>query len=237
MLCALHGLSPMILIGKSVQTEGVVKMIFREMAVSPNFKQYADRTGVLVDERSKREHPIYHLDTAILVYEDSVKGWFFRYGVLLKEHNDAGFVVLQIAVSQIEGMEQHVRGESSEGERGKSRSKEFFTAAMKRIFQLSDDSDEWLKLFYTRCRCGLFHEGATGNSVVIGPDFQLPVEYLDGMIQINPHLFFDAVEKAFSAYVERLKNKDNLDLREKFRRFTEVRIRRHTKIENLTLDK
>ena len=205
-------------------------MRYREFAVSPNFKQYPDRPDLFVDDRTKQEHPYDTLNTAILVYEDKVKGWFFRYGTMLKEQQDAGFVVLQVAVSQIEGMEQYFRGESSE-----SKARRFFIAAMKRIFRLSDDCNDWLEIFYVSCRCGLFHEGATGQSIVIGVEFGAPLEYVDGTIQIHPNLFFDTVEKAFLEYVDQLKDKKNSDTRRNFRKFTEARVRRDPGLASFTL--
>ena len=59
---------------------------------------------------------------------------------MLKEHHDAGFVILQVALAQIEGIEQHRSGILSEG-----LSKKFFCARMKRIFSLPDIYDEQLR--------------------------------------------------------------------------------------------
>ena len=196
-------------------------MTYRELAVSPNFKIFPDRKELFIHGQTRQAYPYDSLDTAILVYEDRVKGWFLRYGSMLKEHQDAGFVVLQIAISQIEGMEQYFRGKSSD-----RKSKSFFASAMKRIFHLDNTCDGWLETFYANCRCGLFHEGATGHSIVIGLEFGSAVEYVEGTVEIQPNMFFDAVEISFLEYVDQLKDKGNLDLRRKFRRFTESRVRR-----------
>ena len=44
-----------------------------------------------------------NIETKILIYEDRVKEWFLKIGVKLKQDNEAGFVILQIATSYIEG--------------------------------------------------------------------------------------------------------------------------------------
>src|SRR6266446_5207747 len=102
-----------------------------EAAVSLNFKRYSDCPGVVIDFRTKREYPEHDIETKILVYEDRVKGWFFQYGQMLQKHHDAGFVVLQIALAQIEGIEQYRSGASSEGQSNK-----FLRSGLTRIFSL-----------------------------------------------------------------------------------------------------
>ena len=211
----------------SFEERKAVFVIFSVFAASPHFKQYSDRTDVLVDDRTGTEHPIYDVDTAILVYEDSVRGWFLDHGESLKKDQNAGFVVLQIAVSQIEGMQQYRLGESSEPERGKpSRSKDLFCEGMKRIFSLDQRADEWLLLFYKSCRCGLFHNGMTGKVVVISREFPTPIEYVDRLIEVNPNSFFDAVKNDFDIYLRELKEKKEMGLRDRFRKFSEWRIAR-----------
>ncbi len=202
-------------------------MRYSELAVSPHFKQYSDRTDVLVDDRSQKEYPIYDVDTAILVYEDSVRGWFLSYGESLRKDQNAGFVTLQIAVSQIEGMQQYRRGESSESGKGTpGRSKDFFCEGMRRIFSLDQAADGWLALFYQSCRCGLFHNGMTGRMVVISREFAEAIEYVNHMIQVNPDRFFDAVKNDFETYVHELKEKKDTRLRDAFRKFSGWRIAR-----------
>ena len=82
-------------------------MTFKEVALSLNFKSYLGRPGVVIDARTKMEYPDDEFETKVLIYEDRVRNWFLRYGRGLQEDHDAGFIVLQVALAQIEGIEQY----------------------------------------------------------------------------------------------------------------------------------
>lgn len=188
-------------------------MVLDETAISLNFKRYSHKSGIIVDFRNKMEYPEDAVDTKILVYEDRVAGWFFRYGKHLQECHDAGFAVLQVALAQVEGIEQYRRGKSS-----KNKSEEFFRDGLKQIFGLDDASDHWLGNFYKLVRCGLFHDGMTRKQVIIENRRCTPLSYDGSNICISPNKFLDAVIEYFSRYIGELKNKNNIDLREAFRR-------------------
>jgi hypothetical protein len=160
----------------------------KELAISPNFKIYADGPGVVVDFRTKREYLKNETQTKILVYEDRVTGWFLNYGRMLQEHHNAAFVVLQVALAQVEGIEQYHRGESSEGQ-----SSDFFRSGLKKIFSLTDADDPWLWDFYRFVRCGLFHDGMTRPRVLIENRFPRALEFDGKCIRISPNKFLDAV--------------------------------------------
>ena len=91
----------------------------REIAISRRFKYFPDRSrDVFVDSevtKFRKDEILTH----ILVYEDMVMGWFLDYGKELQQLpmpkcHHAGFVVLQIAMAQIEGIEQYCVGKPSE---------------------------------------------------------------------------------------------------------------------------
>jgi hypothetical protein len=182
-------------------------------AISLNFKIYSDRPNVVIDNRTEKKYRKDDINTGILVYEDRVNGWFLEYGRMLQAHHDAGFVVLQIAVAQIEGIEQYRRGESSD-----NKSKYFFSAGLKRIFSLTAADDTWIEDFYKFCRCGLFHDGMTRKRVFIENRLPLPLEHKNDQIFVSPNKFLDAVSVYFSKYVGELKDPRNIDLRDKFKR-------------------
>ncbi len=184
-----------------------------ETAVSLNFKHYSRKPGIVVDSRTNEEYIYDSLDTKILVYEDRVTGWFFHYGRHLQSHHDAGFVVLQVALAQIEGIEQYRQGQSSDNQSGR-----FFREGLKRIFRLDKSSDAWLKNFYTLVRCGLFHDGMTRSQVWIENRFNVPLDYDGSHILISPNKFLNAVMEDFTHYIAELKNPLNVDLREAFQR-------------------
>lgn len=168
------------------------------------------------------------INTQILVYEDSVKTWFLDTAKYLTiknkvnlpfweefDTNEAGFVIIQVAISYIEGNQQYREGETS-----KKKSKDFFRKAMKHIFpEICDlkDIDLFLNRFYEQVRCGLFHDGMTGRLVTINGKYPKPLEFLNSEILINPYKFLDRIIKDFEKYISELKDINNRELRENFK--------------------
>lgn len=163
------------------------------------------------------------INTKILVYEDRVKEWFLEIGKRLKSDNEAGFIILQIALSYIEGNQQYRMGESSN-----RRSREFFKESLKRIFpyiQRIHNIENVLDDFYKQVRCGLFHTGITGSKVTISCEYPnaLKIIFPDfAEIYVNPHKFLDSIINDFENYIKQLKNINNRTLRENFERFYDI---------------
>jgi len=172
-----------------------------EIAVSLKFKWSSNHPNIVINTQTNQEYCLDDIKTKILIYEDCVKNWFFHYGHKLKTDYNAGFIILQIAISQIEGVEQYQCGNSSQ-----SNSKITFRAGFKKIFSSINVADSLIDEFYIHCRCGLLHDGMTRPPVKISEKFTSPFEYKDNYIQINPQFFFDAVSDYFDNYIEKLKN-------------------------------
>jgi hypothetical protein len=192
-----------------------------DLAISPNYRQVVSDPSNALDVRTGNKHPLSSIDTKILVFEDRVKGWFF--GIASSLHTTtntnvsvhSGYVVLQVAVSQVEGIQQYVEGVSSEG-----KSRETFVRGMKRVFgPEANGHDALLEGFYSRVRCGLFHNGFTSSNVGISWDLPYSIGFGNGGIAINPRLFLVAVEGSFDSYVAELRDPAKQDLRTKFERF------------------
>ncbi|GBE20092.1 MAG TPA: hypothetical protein ENG87_04575 [Candidatus Pacearchaeota archaeon] len=155
-----------------------------------------------------------NINTKILVYEDRVKEWFLEVGRKLKQDNEAGFIILQVALSYIEGNQQYRKGKSSD-----RKSKEFFKEGMKQIFPeiiKTENADTLLNMFYKQVRCGLFHDGITGRFVTISGEFLNALEISDIEMKINPHRLLDGIIEDFDNYIILLKDEKNLVLRRNF---------------------
>jgi hypothetical protein len=118
---------------------------------------------------------INDIDTKILIYEDRVNGWFLDIANDLKKDGCAGFVILSIAISYIEGNQQFREGNSSE-----RNSENFFIKGMLRIFNNSGLNESILKDIdiYDQVRCGLFHDGMARKSVHISGNYPKPITVL-----------------------------------------------------------
>ena len=170
----------------------------------------------LIENKDPRDSGLDYnnIETKILIYEDRVKGWFLEIGEKLKQDNEAGFVIIQIALSCMEGNQQYIEGEIS-----RNRSKLFFIKSMKRIFPDSSqvkNIDEILGIFYDQVRCGLFHDGMTRSVVTINAEHKSAIDFTSSDIVVNPHKFLDSIRKAFEDYIMELKNPSNTALRQNF---------------------
>jgi len=183
------------------------------VSVSKNFSF----DGVLrnvIDLRTNERLP-YDTDTKILIYEDRQKTWFFEIADCLKLMNEAGFIVLMIATSYLEGNQQFMEGRPSN--RGESES--MFGKALQRIFPNQLDQPK-IDLLYRGVRNGFFHSGITKKDIFISTSIkEVFQERGEGLLVINPHLFLDAIKKDFEDYILKLKNKENTSERVNFESF------------------
>lgn len=151
------------------------------------------------------------INVKIEIYEDRVKEWFLEIAERLKKDNEAGFVILQIGVSYIEGNQQLREGKTS-----KRQSEKFFIKGMRRIFDKEDVPEEVISHFYKQVRCGLFHNGMTGEKVFISGQLPKAISVQNNVIYINPHKFLDKIKEDLERYVRELEAPHNKQLRKNF---------------------
>lgn len=176
-------------------------------ALSKNYYVTPPDVTVVRSHVSNDTLDLSDIKTKILIYEDRVKTWFLEIAESLKKDNEAGFVILSIAIAYIEGNQQFRDGKSSHNQ-----SKKFFIKGMRRIFDKANVPESILKSYYDQIRCGLFHDGMTKKNVVISGEFPNPINYIGnqngqgGLIKINPHKFLDKIKEDFEEYVSQLKD-------------------------------
>jgi len=183
------------------------------LVVSIHYRRHADRDPVLYEDiRKPAAFLPDDIDTHILVYADQVDGWFLQWGryLLSPDKHNAGFVVLQIAIAQIEGIEQYWEGSDSKGDEPG-----FFKRGAKRILDLKDSSltESILSALYSNCRCGLFHTGMTKVRIDIDRNYPKLLDLLDETVRINQNLLMEAVSSFFTNYVAELSDKRNVERR------------------------
>jgi hypothetical protein len=182
------------------------------IVISLHFK-IDEQTGEVIDDRSGARYAPADTDTKILIYEDRVNGWFMRIADELQARDgDAGYVALQIAASQIEGIQQHFDGADS-----KNASKKTFKAGCLRIFGLdAQQHDAAMEKLYDAIRNGLFHDGFTKSKVWLSGEFPNALGFQGDEILVNPWRFKEVVGASFGDYVAKLKDPGNAALRNNF---------------------
>lgn len=173
-------------------------------AISKNY--YVINNNVY-DKRNENENSLdlNEVKTKIKIYEDRVNGWFLEIAEKLKTDNEAGFVILSIAIAYIEGNQQFREGKLSE-----NNSKKFFIKGIRRIFDKEDVPEDILKGYYKQVRCGLFHDGMTKSNVLVSGKFPDPLRHTNGIIKINPHKLFDKIKEDFKNYILELESNEDL---------------------------
>ena len=188
--------------------------------LAPKILGYRDDkyNPVIKDLRTDRNLDPFNLDDKILIYKQQVEEWFLNRAVILCRSKNNNFIVVMIATSYVEGVEQYRIGEKSNGH-----SRQFFITGLRRIFSLQNVTDDQLSSFYNHLRCGLFHNGMSGDKVVLNSTLINAIEFSKReTIDINPKLYLDAIIQDFNQYISDLNNQNNIQLRSHFNRMFTV---------------
>ena len=182
--------------------------------IAPNILGYYDNNGqaIVIDEISNRNLNPNYLEDKIIIYERQVKEWFLNRASELLQGENNGFIILMIAISYIEGVEQYRQGNHSRGN-----SRNYFTIGLRRIFNLRNINNNELNDLYVQVRCGLFHTGMTQSKVVISRDYTEAIDFQEpNTIKINPEIFLNRIQLDFNDYINELKVQNNVALRNNF---------------------
>lgn len=177
-----------------------------------------DYRPCIIDQRNGRMLNPYSVDDKIFIYERQVQEWFINRAKSLIARKQNNFVVLMIAVAYIEGNEQYRRGQSSD-----RKSKRFFRYGFQRIFHIPESESNNIDRLYEHLRCGLFHNGMSGDAIVLNRKLSTAIVFsAGGTIDINPRLFLAEVVEDFNVYLEELRDVNNESLRSNFNTMFEV---------------
>lgn len=182
--------------------------------LAPDIMGYRDDNynPVISDLRTDTNLNPYNVDDKIIIYKRQVEEWFLNRAVSLCHRKNNNFIVVMIATSYVEGVEQYRTGRESNGH-----SRQFFLAGLRRIFDMQNVSDDQLSNLYKHLRCGLFHNGMSGDEVVLNRSLVNAIDFSNsGTIDINPKLYLDAIIQDFNQYIDDLHNLNNIELRNSF---------------------
>jgi hypothetical protein len=180
--------------------------------------RYTERgTVVVMDERNDVEINPCCLDGKILIYQRQVEGWFLEPADRLLKQMDtqASFVVLSICLSYLEAVQQHKEGEPS-----RNNSKAFFLRAFQDVFSSSEMEDEFADLLYREGGNGLFHDGMTRGKMVYDMNLDKAFKVINNgsqnIIYFHPTYCLKGVKAHFADYLGKLKNEEEVTLRNHF---------------------
>lgn len=172
--------------------------------ISPNYQNTDFPRGMNLDEK-------------IMIFEDRVCGWQFDIAQQCElSINHSGFAVLQIVTSYFEMIAKFDTGFTRNG-----RSEEYFKKGVYDIFPgfstLSPSlQNTILKRLYKDLRCGLYHSGTVGPSIMIDPNALVPFSGNNNTIIINPRIVISGIRQHFQTYIQQLRDPHNSVIRTKF---------------------
>lgn len=137
------------------------------------------------------------------------------------EHS--GFAALQVLFSYFE-----MFGKYEDGYTGEGRSAYYFRRGVIAVwpdFNLDDKLSAHITRMYKHGRNGLYHNAATGSRIVIWGGFHASLGLGDNRLTINPHRFVKQLIIHFLGYITKLKNPDNVELRERFERRFDIDVK------------
>lgn len=171
--------------------------------------------------RSGDKNTLYHTDrpeagilrwvdpkVEVAVYQDAAKGWFFNIADALRNNELADFVVLQIALSHIEGIERYRLGRDN-----------YITVTRKdglqerKLLGSAKIVRQWVRRKFPNCmaapdgiynaaRCGLFHDGFVKRYVVLRRKMDAAVVEENGTVVVDPQRFLATVSEDLDSLVD-----------------------------------
>ena len=157
------------------------------------------------------------IENKIVIFADRVKGWqLYPAEEIIDMTPHSGFIVLYSLMHYFEMIGKYITGSEGEGE-----SKKYFKIGFKDVASylgpgVQDLSEMDLDNIYKKVRSALYHTGLTGHGVVLTGAADNSIEVKNANITINPNKLVVSLHKHFDAYLERLHNPDELELRQNF---------------------
>lgn len=163
---------------------------------------------------------------AIDIFEDRIRGRFLEPISCIEGYAYAGFAVLALDCLLIENLQQFREGQTQTPDR---KSQEYFVRFFTETSFSSYFTKEMAEMFYDQIRCGILHQAEVKENSRIRMDTPL-IKYTDdgkGLL-INRKLFHQQLVREFEAYIARLREGSNQELRVKFKRKMDYICRKST---------
>jgi len=123
-----------------------------------------------------------------------------------------GFAIVSVVFPYFETIAQCIRGASS-----RNRSKQFFDVGFREVYPATPLTPQQIGWFYEDIRCWLDHNGTIcpGTNLYEGhtPTFSIDS---GGQLLLNPVTLVQDIKRHFAAYIKRLEDPTNVQLRHNF---------------------
>jgi hypothetical protein len=190
--------------------------------ISPKYYQ-KDWNDLVLETRDSPDWAI-----AIKIFEDRMEGRFLKQIDLLDKNPDrkmgvfAGFAIMALDCLFIETLEQFYKGKIRTGQGMDEKAFfDFFQRSSK--FKVFFDTQAKTSIFYQQIRCGLLHQAQTKKKSTIHIRTEDMLQWVNPKcfnegIKIQRKLFHKEVMGIYASYVEKLKDRKQLNLKRKLKR-------------------
>ncbi len=152
------------------------------------------------------------IDDKSIIFERQEKGWYLDRLRPLIDDDINKFLVFSQCLSKIEGYEKFRDGT----EIGKSGA--YFKRGLRRIFDIDESIDDRkLRGFYNAARNPQFHEGMTGQMIIIDNTNEKAIDFSNSSrFIVNSRFFYKGVYDYLESYLEELRDISREELRSCF---------------------
>ena len=190
--------------------------------ISPKYYQ-KDWNDLIFENKDSRDW-----DKAIKIFKDRMEGRFLnQIDVLNKNPNRkigvfAGFAIMSLDCLFIETLEQFYKGKIRTGQGMDEKAFfNFFQRSSK--FKSFFNTQTKATIFYQQIRCGLLHQAQTKKKSTIHIRNEKMLQWVNPQkieegLRIQRRFFHDEIVKIYNSYLDKLKEKKNLNFRRKFKR-------------------
>jgi hypothetical protein len=157
------------------------------------------------------------LEISIAIFYDRINGRFLAPISKIEKYNFSGFVVMALDCLLIETLQQFVEGKAKTPNNG---GKEYFQKYLTKYIGEPFDN-QMAGMFFKQIRCGLLHQAEVHKNSLIRRTEDLPItkytEKKTGLIT-NRIKFHERLKDAIEHYIEELRDPQNKELRNNFRK-------------------
>ncbi len=181
---------------------------------SLNWVYQVDGNGNKVNRTRRWLNPVFEAE----MYAERVRQWSLDVARSLRDDRDAEFVVLQIVVAQIEGLQTLMWSDRASdqvrklnhtgiGSWKKMRNGRAFIAWLRRRTRCEYTTAYRI---WKSARNALFHTGFTGRWILLrsSPDTRV-AKVIDGVVYLDPHALADEVDRDLGRYIQALRRQPN----------------------------
>ncbi len=168
----------------------------------------------LTNKNFPKDYFDWTLEDKIILFEAQILGWQLQIADEIindpeNRHPHAGFAVLSILLNYFEMIGGYLEGKDGET------TKRHFKTGIVNVFPDLGTRTDIVNILYKEARCGMYHVGITGKSIVLSRNHKGIITVIDNpadrFIVIDPHRLTTCLIGHFKKYIESLRDASSIE--------------------------